>query len=112
MLLTYLLVLKSENSLTLHSNLLQKVVLESLHARLKSPNALWRLGSNFTRKPSYKDGACIPLFLVRLAAGLAEVKPSCSELTRGDLKSLLTLGIFSDSPDQNVKPETSFSVWF
>ena len=43
--LTYLLVLKERGFLDASQQRATKVVLQSLHVRLKSPNALWRLVS-------------------------------------------------------------------
>ncbi len=57
--LTYLLFLKERGFLNASLGCAIEIVLPSLDVRLKSPNALWRLYSHFTRKPSSK--ACTEL---------------------------------------------------
>jgi Uma2 family endonuclease len=47
--LTYLLFLKERGFLNASLGCATEIVLPSLHVRLKSPNALWRLVSNFNR---------------------------------------------------------------
>ncbi len=67
MYLTYLPVLKERGFLDTSLGCATKAVLPSLHVRLESPNALWRLPSilpESLEKSSLKDEACIPLFSV------------------------------------------------